>query len=125
QNQRSSPEMDRWRAVYHLATRLVQAARNSQLEPDKLRAYLSNLKKTYEKDCPRAADLPERTEDLSEDVSQEKPFLKCLLAIVFQSIFPPQQFVPQSKPCIRSQYQDELEKKGSLPTGLGAMCYLQ
>ncbi|MEJ1276867.1 mutS homolog 4 [Cricetulus griseus] len=63
QNQRSSPEMDRWRAVYHLATRLVQAARNSQLEPDKLRAYLSNLKKTYEKDCPRAADLPERTEE--------------------------------------------------------------
>ncbi|EGV93592.1 MutS protein-like 4 [Cricetulus griseus] len=40
-----------------------KAARNSQLEPDKLRAYLSNLKKTYEKDCPRAADLPERTEE--------------------------------------------------------------
>ncbi|XP_021090588.2 mutS protein homolog 4 [Mesocricetus auratus] len=63
QNQRSSPEMDRWRVLYHLATRLVQAARNSQLEPDKLRTYLSNLKKKYEEDYPGAADLPEKTEE--------------------------------------------------------------
>ncbi|XP_021013742.2 mutS protein homolog 4 isoform X1 [Mus caroli] len=63
QNQRSSPEMDRQRAVYHLATRLVQAARNSQLEPDRLRTYLSNLKKKYEGDFPRAVDLPEKTEE--------------------------------------------------------------
>ncbi|XP_021052643.1 mutS protein homolog 4 [Mus pahari] len=63
QNQRSSPEMDRQRAVYHLATRLVQAARNSQLEPDRLRTYLSNLKKKYEGDFPKAVDLPEKTEE--------------------------------------------------------------
>ncbi|XP_052034780.1 mutS protein homolog 4 [Apodemus sylvaticus] len=63
QNQRSSPEMDRQRAVYHLATRLVQAARNSQLEPDRLRTYLRNLKKQHEGGFPRAADLPERTEE--------------------------------------------------------------
>lgn len=55
--------MDRQRAVYHLATRLVQVARNSQLEPDRLRTYLSNLKKKYEGDFPRAADLPEKTEE--------------------------------------------------------------
>lgn len=55
--------MDRWRVLYHLATRLVQAARNSQLEPDKLRTYLSNLKKKYEEDYPGAADLPEKTEE--------------------------------------------------------------
>ncbi|XP_021500130.2 mutS protein homolog 4 [Meriones unguiculatus] len=63
QNQRSSPEMDRQRAVYHLATRLVQAARNSQLEPDRLRTYLSNLKKKYEEDFPGEVDLPEKTEE--------------------------------------------------------------
>ncbi|XP_031231777.1 mutS protein homolog 4 isoform X3 [Mastomys coucha] len=63
QNRRSSPEMDRQRAVYHLATRLVQAARNSQLEPDRLRMYLSNLKKKYEGDFVRAGDLPEKTEE--------------------------------------------------------------
>nr|AAL18350.1 MutS homolog 4 [Mus musculus] len=63
QNQRSSPEMDRQRAVYHLATRLVQAARNSQLEPDRLRTYLSNLKKKYAGDFPRAVGLPEKTEE--------------------------------------------------------------
>ncbi|KAG5214889.1 hypothetical protein JEQ12_000465 [Ovis aries] len=50
QNQRSTPEMERQRAVYHLATRLVQTARNSQLDPDSLRTYLSNLKKKYEAD---------------------------------------------------------------------------
>ncbi|GAB1288253.1 MutS protein homolog 4 [Apodemus speciosus] len=63
QNQRSSPETDRQRAVYHLATRLVQVARNSQLQPDRLRTYLSNLKKKHDGDVARAAGLPETTEE--------------------------------------------------------------
>ncbi|KAG7509788.1 kinectin isoform X6 [Solea senegalensis] len=42
---RSDPETQRQRAVYHLATRLLQAARNSKLDPDSLRMYLKGLKK--------------------------------------------------------------------------------
>ncbi|XP_073644357.1 mutS protein homolog 4 isoform X3 [Tursiops truncatus] len=63
QSQRSTPEMERQRAVYHLATRLVQTARNSQLDPDSLRTYLSNLKKKYEADFPRAKQVSGNTEE--------------------------------------------------------------
>uniref|UniRef100_A0A8C0KT13 MutS homolog 4 n=1 Tax=Canis lupus dingo TaxID=286419 RepID=A0A8C0KT13_CANLU len=63
QNQRSTPEMERQRAVYHLATRLVQTARNSQLDPDSLRMYLSNLKKKYETDFSRAEQVSRKTEE--------------------------------------------------------------
>ncbi|XP_012516493.1 PREDICTED: mutS protein homolog 4 [Propithecus coquereli] len=49
--------------VYLLATRLVQTARNSRLDPDSLRTYLSNLKKKYEDDFPRAEQVPGETEE--------------------------------------------------------------
>lgn len=55
--------MERQRAVYHLATRLVQTARNSQLDPDSLRMYLSNLKKKYETDFSRAEQVSRKTEE--------------------------------------------------------------
>uniref|UniRef100_A0A7N6AI53 DNA mismatch repair protein n=1 Tax=Anabas testudineus TaxID=64144 RepID=A0A7N6AI53_ANATE len=44
----SDPENQRQRAVYHLATRLLQTARNSRLDPDSLRMYLKGLRKQYE-----------------------------------------------------------------------------
>ncbi|XP_063040064.1 mutS protein homolog 4 [Engraulis encrasicolus] len=44
----SDPDIIRQRAVYHLATRLIQTARNSQLNPDSLRLYVQGLKKQYE-----------------------------------------------------------------------------
>ncbi|KAF3844835.1 hypothetical protein F7725_007998 [Dissostichus mawsoni] len=44
----SDPETQRQRAVYHLATRLLQTARNSRLDPESLRMYLKGLKKQYE-----------------------------------------------------------------------------
>uniref|UniRef100_A0A672V9X3 Uncharacterized protein n=1 Tax=Strigops habroptila TaxID=2489341 RepID=A0A672V9X3_STRHB len=50
--QKSTPEMMRQRAAYHLAMRLVQTARNSRLDPDSLRIYLKGLKKKYEASCP-------------------------------------------------------------------------
>ncbi|XP_077189415.1 mutS protein homolog 4 isoform X2 [Paroedura picta] len=49
--QRSTPETLKERAVYHLGSRLVQAARNSRLDQDSLRIYLKGLKKKYEADC--------------------------------------------------------------------------
>uniref|UniRef100_A0A7M4G282 Uncharacterized protein n=1 Tax=Crocodylus porosus TaxID=8502 RepID=A0A7M4G282_CROPO len=52
QRQRSTPETLRQRAVYHLATGLIQTARNSRLDPDSLRIYLKGLKKKYETACP-------------------------------------------------------------------------
>ncbi|NWI25091.1 MSH4 protein, partial [Sula dactylatra] len=52
QRQKSTPEMMKQRAVYHLAMRLVQTARNSRLDPDSLRIYLKGLKKKYEASCP-------------------------------------------------------------------------
>ena len=44
----SNPESHRQRAVFKLATRLVQAARNSCLDISSLRAYLLNLKQQYQ-----------------------------------------------------------------------------
>ncbi|XP_036980935.1 mutS protein homolog 4 isoform X3 [Acanthopagrus latus] len=44
----SDPETQRQRAVYHLANRLLQTARNSRLDPDSLRMYLKGLKKQFE-----------------------------------------------------------------------------
>lgn len=46
--------MMKHRAVYHLAMRLVQTARNSQLDSDSLRIYLKGLKKKYKASCPAA-----------------------------------------------------------------------
>uniref|UniRef100_A0A8D0GST3 MutS protein homolog 4 n=1 Tax=Sphenodon punctatus TaxID=8508 RepID=A0A8D0GST3_SPHPU len=61
QQQRSTPEALQQRAMYHLATRLVQTARNSRLDSDSLRIYLKGLKKKYDADCP--ASGPEQTLD--------------------------------------------------------------
>uniref|UniRef100_A0A8C3T4Z3 MutS protein homolog 4 n=1 Tax=Chelydra serpentina TaxID=8475 RepID=A0A8C3T4Z3_CHESE len=61
QKQRTTPETLRQRAVYHLATRLVQTARNSRLDPDSLRIFLKGLKKKYEADCPVSGQA--QTED--------------------------------------------------------------
>ncbi|KAJ8341630.1 hypothetical protein SKAU_G00339210 [Synaphobranchus kaupii] len=46
--QHSDPETLRQRAVYGLATRLLQTARNSRLDPDSLRIYLKGLRRRYE-----------------------------------------------------------------------------
>ncbi|KAG9336429.1 hypothetical protein JZ751_002776, partial [Albula glossodonta] len=48
--QHSDPETLRHRAVYHLAIRLLQAARNSRLDPDSLRIYLKGLRRRYKTD---------------------------------------------------------------------------
>eukprot|EP00062_Callorhinchus_milii_P003433 gi/632940700/ref/XP_007885459.1/ PREDICTED: mutS protein homolog 4 [Callorhinchus milii] len=57
--QRSTPESLHQRAVYHLATRLIQTARNSCLDPERLRMYLTGLKKRYEVDCLAAEQSPQ------------------------------------------------------------------
>ncbi|XP_064185202.1 mutS protein homolog 4 [Anguilla rostrata] len=46
--QHTDPETLRQRAVYRLATRLLQTARNSRLDPDSLRIYLKGLRRRYE-----------------------------------------------------------------------------
>ncbi|XP_053549161.1 mutS protein homolog 4 [Bombina bombina] len=48
--QKHSPESLKQTAIYHLKARLVQAAKNSCLDPESLRTYLTRLKKNYE-DC--------------------------------------------------------------------------
>ncbi|XP_062490045.1 mutS protein homolog 4 isoform X2 [Pezoporus occidentalis] len=58
--QKSTPEMMRQRAAYHLAMRLVQTARNSRLDPDSLRIYLKGLKKKYEASCPAPGQSDEQ-----------------------------------------------------------------
>uniref|UniRef100_A0A3Q2PPU5 DNA mismatch repair protein n=1 Tax=Fundulus heteroclitus TaxID=8078 RepID=A0A3Q2PPU5_FUNHE len=50
----TDPETQRQRAVYHLATRLLQTARNSRLDPESLRMYLKRLKKQYEAELQAA-----------------------------------------------------------------------
>lgn len=60
----SDPETQQQRAEYHLATRLLQAARNSRLDPGSLRMYLKGLKKQYEAELlaagqPAPADTQE------------------------------------------------------------------
>uniref|UniRef100_A0A3P8U5S2 MutS homolog 4 n=1 Tax=Amphiprion percula TaxID=161767 RepID=A0A3P8U5S2_AMPPE len=54
-----NPETQRQRAVYHLATRLLQTARNSRLDPDSLRMYLKGLKKQYEAELQAAGPTQE------------------------------------------------------------------
>ncbi|XP_017567259.1 mutS protein homolog 4 isoform X3 [Pygocentrus nattereri] len=44
----SDPATMKQRAVYHLATRLLQTARNSRLDSDSLRLYLKGLRRHYE-----------------------------------------------------------------------------
>uniref|UniRef100_A0A673CF71 MutS homolog 4 n=1 Tax=Sphaeramia orbicularis TaxID=375764 RepID=A0A673CF71_9TELE len=53
----SDPETLVQRAVYHLATRLLQTARNSRLDPDSLRMYLKGLRKQYEAELQAAEQL--------------------------------------------------------------------
>lgn len=55
--QHSDPDTERQRAVYRLATRLLQAARNSRLDPDSLRMYLKGLRRQYEVEL-QAAGMP-------------------------------------------------------------------
>ncbi|XP_041446275.1 mutS protein homolog 4 [Xenopus laevis] len=63
--QESSPKTMRQTAVYQLAVRLIQAARNSCLDSDSLRTYLKHLKKIY-----RAESL---TNDIqSTETAEEK-----------------------------------------------------
>uniref|UniRef100_A0A6Q2ZI71 DNA mismatch repair proteins mutS family domain-containing protein n=1 Tax=Esox lucius TaxID=8010 RepID=A0A6Q2ZI71_ESOLU len=52
----SDPETQRQKAVYHLATRLLQTARNSRLDPDSLRIYLKSLKTQYEAELQVAGE---------------------------------------------------------------------
>uniref|UniRef100_A0A3Q1JBY1 DNA mismatch repair protein n=1 Tax=Anabas testudineus TaxID=64144 RepID=A0A3Q1JBY1_ANATE len=59
----SDPENQRQRAVYHLATRLLQTARNSRLDPDSLRMYLKGLRKQYEALPWEVGSLPESTQN--------------------------------------------------------------
>uniref|UniRef100_A0A8C5R1I9 MutS protein homolog 4 n=1 Tax=Leptobrachium leishanense TaxID=445787 RepID=A0A8C5R1I9_9ANUR len=59
QKQTKSPETIKQMAVYHLAARLIQTARNSRLDPDSLRTYLKHLKKNYESECLAAEQLAE------------------------------------------------------------------
>lgn len=61
----TDPETQRQRAVYHLATRLFQAARNSRLDPESLRMYLKGLKKQYEAELQAAC--PARSTDTGEE----------------------------------------------------------
>ncbi|XP_058842577.1 mutS protein homolog 4-like [Acipenser ruthenus] len=64
EKQQSDPEALKHRAVYHLATRLLQAARNSRLDPDSLRIYLKGLKKRYQAELWAAeGPVPTNTED--------------------------------------------------------------
>lgn len=58
QQQRSTPETLKERAIYHLGSRLVQTARNSRLDQGSLRIYLKGLKKKYEADCIISEQLP-------------------------------------------------------------------
>ncbi|XP_053927089.1 mutS protein homolog 4 isoform X5 [Cuculus canorus] len=58
--QKSTPEMMKQRAMYHLAMRLVQTARNSRLDPDSLRIYLKGLKKKYEASFPAPGQSDEQ-----------------------------------------------------------------
>ncbi|XP_043855264.1 mutS protein homolog 4 [Dromiciops gliroides] len=62
-SQSSSPEAARQRAVYQLATRLLQTARNSQLDPESLRLYLRGLRTKFEADLAVAGQVSEEAEE--------------------------------------------------------------
>uniref|UniRef100_A0A3B4AA54 DNA mismatch repair proteins mutS family domain-containing protein n=1 Tax=Periophthalmus magnuspinnatus TaxID=409849 RepID=A0A3B4AA54_9GOBI len=64
--QQSDPETQIQRAVYHLATRLLQTARNSRLDSESLRMYLKGLKKQYEAGLQAAEQLAASVETEEE-----------------------------------------------------------
>ncbi len=49
--------------MYHLATRLLQTARNSRLDPDSLRMYLKGLKRQFEAELEAAGQPAADTEE--------------------------------------------------------------
>ncbi|XP_033117657.1 mutS protein homolog 4-like, partial [Anneissia japonica] len=52
-NGKDSEEARQKRAAFHLANRLIQVARNSQLDEESLKEYVTTLKKQYETEiCP-------------------------------------------------------------------------
>nr|XP_061824798.1 mutS protein homolog 4 [Nerophis lumbriciformis] len=51
---KSNPKAERQRVLYRLATRLLQTARNSRLDPDSLRMYLKGLRRQYEAELEAA-----------------------------------------------------------------------
>ncbi|RXN11341.1 mutS -like protein [Labeo rohita] len=58
----SDPATVRQKAVYRLATRLLQTARNSRLDPESLRHFLKGLKRQYEAEIQSAAESVENEE---------------------------------------------------------------
>ncbi|MEQ2237840.1 MutS protein msh4 [Ilyodon furcidens] len=68
----TDPETQRQRAVYHLATRLLQTARNSRLDPESLRMYLKGLKKQHEAELQAAG--PARPTESGRGEHQELPW---------------------------------------------------
>uniref|UniRef100_A0A8C2K8J9 MutS homolog 4 n=1 Tax=Cyprinus carpio TaxID=7962 RepID=A0A8C2K8J9_CYPCA len=58
----SDPDTVKQRAVYRLATRLLQTARNSRLDPESLRQYLKGLKRQYETELQSATESVENEE---------------------------------------------------------------
>ncbi|RUS80534.1 hypothetical protein EGW08_011718, partial [Elysia chlorotica] len=48
-------------AVFNLATRLIQLAKNSRMDEDSLRAYMASLKRKYLADLARAESDPDQT----------------------------------------------------------------
>ncbi|KAM3914999.1 mutS protein homolog 4 [Leptodactylus fuscus] len=58
QKQSNNPESARQTADYNLALRLLQVAKNSQLDSDGLRTYMKQLKSKYFTDCAGAERSP-------------------------------------------------------------------
>ncbi|KAK7141971.1 hypothetical protein R3I94_011613 [Phoxinus phoxinus] len=58
----SDPATRKQRADHRLATRLLQAARNSRLDPESLRQYLKGLKRQYEAEIQNATESIEMEE---------------------------------------------------------------
>uniref|UniRef100_A0A672N9M0 MutS homolog 4 n=1 Tax=Sinocyclocheilus grahami TaxID=75366 RepID=A0A672N9M0_SINGR len=58
----SDPDTVKQRAVYRQATRLLQTARNSRLDPESLHQYLKGLKRRYEAELQSATESVENEE---------------------------------------------------------------
>ncbi|XP_070186875.1 mutS protein homolog 4-like [Littorina saxatilis] len=88
------PEVANQRAVFKLATKLIQLARNSRLEEGSLRAYLTSLQQQYSQHNDAHQQNPARQQQEQQAVSGGSQ----------------QQVRPQQKQTRPQQYQREVEE---------------
>ncbi|XP_076454636.1 mutS protein homolog 4-like [Babylonia areolata] len=86
-NQAVDPEVSRQRAVFKLATKLLQLARNSRLEEHSLRTYLTKVKKKERKERRQTKENVQLTEEAQLAKTHRLAFQSAAIVYVYKRPF--------------------------------------